>query len=151
MITKLRLKGFRQYRDQTVEFRSGLNLITGPNNAGKSTLFYALEYALFGNVGGYRSPAALMHPEERTLGAELVFQGRDQRTYRLQRIHEKPPRSRTKVVGHFTLKVRDNEDDADAELYVLSSDFRDHEEALALKLFELLGVTKRVFETAVHT
>ena len=149
MIVRLRLKNFRQYRDQTIEFESGLNLITGDNNAGKSTLFYALEYVLLGGVAGYRSPSALIHPGQKGVGVELIFKGKDERTYRLQRTHIRPPRSRTKVVGHFTLKQRD--EDSEGEIYLLSSDFQDREEALALKLFSLTGITKRLFETAIHT
>jgi len=152
MILELRLKNFRQYRDQTIKFQEGLNLITGANNAGKSTIFYALEYVLFGRVGGYKSVAGLIHPKERGLGVELLFADQNGTIHRLQRIHEKPPKSRTKVVGHFTLKVRDNEsDDPDAERYLLSTDFKDTEEALSLMLFKVLGITKRLFETAIHT
>ena len=151
MILELRLKNFRQYKDQTLKFQEGLNLITGANNAGKSTIFYAIEYALFGRVGAYKSIAALLHPKARGMGVELIFTDSAGVVHRLQRVHQKPPKSRTKVVGHFTLKVRDDAENPEAERYLLSTDFKDTEESLSLALFKVLGVTKRLFETAVHT
>jgi DNA repair exonuclease SbcCD ATPase subunit len=87
-----------------------------------------------------------MHPGARDVGVELRFMGRDGKRYILQRMHEKPPRSKTTVVMHFTLKVSDD----DGERYVLSSDFQDKEEALALKLGEILGLSRRLFDVAVH-
>ncbi len=73
MILEIRLKNFRQYRDQTLRFKEGLNLITGANNAGKSTICYAIEYVLFGRVGGYKTMASLIHPKESAMGDELIF------------------------------------------------------------------------------
>lgn len=151
MILEIRLKNFRQYRDQTLRFKEGLNLITGANNAGKSTIFYAIEYVLFGRVGGYKTMASLIHPKESAMGVELIFADQQGVVYRLQRVHIKPPKSRTSVVGHFTLKIRDDKEAPDAERYLLSTDFKDTEEALSMKLFKILGVTKRLFETAIHT
>lgn len=149
MIERVRLKNFRRYRDEVFELAPGLNIVEGPNNAGKTSLLYAIEYALFGRVGGFTSPRGLMSPKARGMGVELVFVGQEGRRYRLQRVHVRPPRSRTKVVGHFTLKQQ--EEEAEEERYLLSSDFDDHEEALRLALREVLGVTRRNFEVAVST
>ncbi len=147
MIERLRLKDFRRYDDETFTFSAGLNVVEGRNNAGKTTLLYAIEYALFGRIGGFASPSALMSPKAKAMGVEMVFRGRDGLRYRLQRVHIKPPRSRTKVVGHFTLKVQDEGEDE--ERYLLSSEFNDHEEALRLALHKVLGVTRRNFDVAV--
>lgn len=148
MIKSLRLKNFRRYEDCTFDFGPGITFVEGQNNAGKTTLFYAIEYALFGPFPPFRSARELMRPGARGMGVEIVFTGRDGHDYRLQRIHVLPPRSRTKVEGHFTLKQRRLGEQT--ERYVLSSDFQDHSEALALKLSELLGLSKRAFEIAVH-
>jgi DNA repair exonuclease SbcCD ATPase subunit len=146
-LVTVRLKDFRRFVDETVRFRPGVNFLEGVNNAGKSTVFYAVEYALFGRAGSL-GPRALMRAGTRQMGVELVFVGRDGRTYRLQRMHARPPRSRSTVKGHFTLKVRAADDDS--ETYLLSSDFDDLETHLALALQEALGVSKRAWDLAVH-
>lgn len=147
MIETLRLKNFRRYDDQRFTFTSGVNYLLGENNAGKTTLFYALEYVLFGTVAGFRSLAMMMRAKARDMGVELVFTGRDGGRYRLQRMHQRPPRAKTQINGHFTLKQIHGEGD---EQYLLSSDFQDHEEALAQRLSQILGVGRRLFELALH-
>lgn len=152
MLESLRLKGFRRYADERFCFQPGVCFIDGENNAGKTTLFLAIEYALFGVAGAIRSPLALLQPGASGLGVELVFTGRDGKEYRLQRVHLKPPKARSKLVGHFTLKERIPRPDGGEveERYLLSSDFQDHEDALALKLSEITGISRRVFDLAVH-
>jgi len=49
MITKLKLKNFRQHKDTTIEFVQGVNTIVGSNNSGKSSIPEAIEFALFGS------------------------------------------------------------------------------------------------------
>lgn len=49
-IKTLRLKPFAGIVERKVDFSSGLNVILGPNEAGKSTLLYALEAVLFTKV-----------------------------------------------------------------------------------------------------
>lgn len=46
-IRSVRLHPFAGIRDQSFEFKDGLNVLLGPNEAGKSTLFQALHHALF--------------------------------------------------------------------------------------------------------
>ncbi|MCP4111937.1 MAG: AAA family ATPase [Desulfobacteraceae bacterium] len=151
MIISLRLKNFRRFKDECFTLVPGINFIEGRNNAGKTTLFYAIEYALFGRVGSFRSQSALMFPGSRTVGVEIIFKGRSGHKYRLQRIHTRPPKARTKVIGHFTLKqFVDDTGEESGEKYLLSSDFQDHEESLALKLHEILGITHKLFNVAVN-
>ena len=147
MITRLRLKGFRRYVDDTFELGPGVTFINGRNNAGKTTLFLAIEYALTGSVAGARSQAFLLHPDAKGLGVEMVFTARDGKTYKLQRLHRMPPRAKSRLIGHFTLKEIVGPDN---ERYVLSSDFQDHEDALAKKLAEITGVTRRILHLAVY-
>lgn len=147
MIKRLRLKGFRRYVDETFELGPGVTFINGRNNAGKTTLFLAIEYALTGTVAGARSQAFLLHPEAKGLGVEMVFSARDGKTYKLQRLHQMPARGKSRLIGHFTLKEIVGPED---ERYVLSSDFQDHEDALAKKLAEITGITRRILHLAVH-
>jgi exonuclease SbcC len=48
MITKLTLKNFKKHEDLTVQFQDGLVALKGANEAGKSTLYHAVVYAMFG-------------------------------------------------------------------------------------------------------
>ncbi|GAB1444184.1 hypothetical protein MASR2M39_30300 [Ignavibacteriales bacterium] len=48
IINKLRLKNFKQYKDETINFPNGLTDLVGRNGAGKSTVFDAISFALFG-------------------------------------------------------------------------------------------------------
>ncbi|MBP6448486.1 MAG: AAA family ATPase [Saprospiraceae bacterium] len=41
MISKIRIKNFRQIKDQTIEFQQAV-VVIGPNNGGKSTLLQAI-------------------------------------------------------------------------------------------------------------
>ena len=146
MIERVRLRNFRRYREATLPFQPGVNFIEGQNNVGKTSLFYAIEYVFFGRVENFKTIRSLMQPGRRSLGVEVVFRGPTGDRYLLQRVHVMPPRSKTKIDGHFTLKHLA----ADAERYLLASDFGDTEDQLALKLRELIGINRRSFSVALH-
>ena len=48
ILRSIELENFGRFRGQTVEFRRGMNLVIGPNEAGKSTLAEAVPSVLFG-------------------------------------------------------------------------------------------------------
>ena len=48
ILRSVELESFGRFRGQTVEFRRGVNLVIGPNEAGKSTLAEAVPAVLFG-------------------------------------------------------------------------------------------------------
>ena len=48
ILRSIELESFGKFRGQTVEFRRGMNLVIGPNEAGKSTLAEAVPAVLFG-------------------------------------------------------------------------------------------------------
>lgn len=48
ILRSVELESFGRFRGQTVEFRRGMNLVIGPNEAGKSTLAEAVPAVLFG-------------------------------------------------------------------------------------------------------
>ena len=146
MIERLRLRNFRRYKDATLTFKPGVNFIEGLNNVGKTSLFYAIEYALFGRVENFKTIRALMPPGRKSIGVELVFVGRTGERFLLQRAHITPPKSKKTMDGHFTLKALAD----DGERYLLASDFGDTEDKLALKLQELTGLTRRFFSIALH-
>ncbi len=45
-ISKIYIKGYRNFKDSVICFREGINVIIGPNNAGKSNLLRALDIVL---------------------------------------------------------------------------------------------------------
>ncbi len=47
-ILSIHLKNIKSHRDTTLDFASGINVLSGPNGVGKSTVFEAIGYALFG-------------------------------------------------------------------------------------------------------
>jgi exonuclease SbcC len=146
MIEKIRLRNFRRYRDTTLRFEGGVNLIEGRNNVGKTTIFFAIEYALFGRVENFKTIRSLMQPGKRSIGVEIVFTGRNGDRYLLQRIHQTPSKTKKTLEGHFTLKqILD-----DGERYLLASDFGDTEDKLAISIGELTGLTRRLFSIALH-
>ena len=51
-ISKIHIIGYRNFKDKTVEFHEGINVIIGPNNAGKSNLLRALDLVLNTGAGG---------------------------------------------------------------------------------------------------
>lgn len=146
MIERVRLRNFRRYKEATLPFQPGVNFIEGRNNVGKTSLFYAIEYAFFGRVENFKTIRSLVQPGKRSMGVELVFAGKSGERYLLQRVHQMPPRSRKTMEGHFTLKQLAQ----DGERYLLASDFGDTEDKLALKLRELTGLNRRLFSVALH-
>ncbi len=48
IISSLRLRDFLVHEDSEIEFKEGLNVITGENGSGKSSIIQAIYYALFG-------------------------------------------------------------------------------------------------------
>ena len=144
MIERIRLRNFRRHRDATLRFQPGLNFIEGPNNVGKTSVFYAIEYAFFGRVDKFKTIRSLMQPGKRSIGVELAFVGKTGERFLLQGVHVMPPKSKKTLDGHFTLKAISD----DGESYLLASDFGDTEDKLALMLHELTGLTRRLFSVA---
>ena len=52
MITKIRIRGYRIYKDFLLKPNPGVNILIGDNDAGKSTLMEAISLALNGRIGG---------------------------------------------------------------------------------------------------
>ncbi len=151
MLITLKLTNFRRHASLELEFEPKFNLVSGRNNAGKTTIFYAIEYVQFGTVPGFKKLASLVSFGKKNMAVELVFQGRDEQVYKLVRSHSFTAKA---AKGTFELcksseKIPKHLEEAKWEL-VISSQNKDKETDLSLKLNELLGISRRFFETAVH-
>ena len=150
MIESIRLKSFRKHEDMSLDFDEKFNLIHGRNNAGKTTVFFAIEYCLFGGVLGFKKISQLTSFKSKAIGVELIFRSRNGDRFKLQRMHKLVGKTLA-AKGFFTLKkLGDDGGEDNEESYIMSSDFGDREEALSLKINELTGISKRFFETGIH-
>jgi DNA replication and repair protein RecF len=76
-VERLRLVSFRNYRDESVELRSGLNLVVGANAQGKTNLLEAL-YCLggLGSPRGHDAGLIMVGAESALLYGDIVRNGR---------------------------------------------------------------------------
>ncbi len=81
ILRHLELKHFGRFAERSFEFRRGLNLVTGPNEAGKSTLMEAVPAILFGMRNKERFKP---WGRQGSCEAALVLEGRN-RTVRVER------------------------------------------------------------------
>lgn len=86
-ILSIHLKNIKSHRDTELNFSPGINVLSGPNGVGKSTIFEAIGYALFGV-----DAQSFVGNVDRfvTIGAKrgdiaLVFQHADDERYRVSR------------------------------------------------------------------
>jgi exonuclease SbcC len=86
-ILSIHLKNIKSHRDTELAFSPGINVLSGPNGVGKSTIFEAIGYALFGV-----DAQSFVGNVERfiTIGAKrgdiaVVFQLTDDERYRVSR------------------------------------------------------------------
>src|SRR3954464_11590829 len=73
---RVKMSGFLSYKDeQEIRFDgSPLWMLSGTNGSGKSSVFDAVTYALFGHHrGGSQSALELVNKESNTLGVEFDF------------------------------------------------------------------------------
>lgn len=145
---KLTVGAFGPYsKTQTIDFsclRDNIFLITGPTGAGKTTIFDAISYALFGEASGSsRDKDALRSDfasvEDETF-VELEFELRGN-TYRIKRT---PQQEQKKLRGEgVTVK------NADAELYMPDGSLITKVTSVDNKINELMGINKDQFKQIV--
>jgi exonuclease SbcC len=79
ILKSLRLKNIRSYKEQQIEFPEGSVMLAGDIGSGKSSIFHAVEFALFGARRDSISGDALLRKGEKEGEVELAFSldGRD--------------------------------------------------------------------------
>lgn len=149
---KLTLSAFGPYARQTViDFErlgtDGLFLITGDTGAGKTTLFDAISFALYGEASGgakrrsaksFRSDYASASDET---FVEYVFRHKDH-TYRIRR---SPEYERPKKRGEGTTRKG-----AEVELECIETgEIKTRQEEVAIRVQEIIGLTRDQFAQTV--
>jgi len=142
---KLKMTAFGPYAgEETIDFNplgtSGLYLITGDTGAGKTTIFDAITFALYGQASGpNREPSMLRSKyaeEDAEPGAELTF-AYNGKEYTVRRTMEHP---RRKMRGEgFTTAP------ATAELELPEGRTEKKEKEVTQKITEILGVNRDQF------
>ena len=88
ILLSLRMQNYKKYRDFTLDFAEGLTGIIGRNGSGKSTIFDAITFALYGDVRGEKE--TIRHAkagEKEPVIVTLLFEieGREYRVVREMR------------------------------------------------------------------
>ena len=142
---KLIMSAFGCYADkQTVDFETlgneGLFLITGDTGAGKTTIFDAITFALYGETSGDNRKAEMLRSkyaqENAETYVELSFQYHD----KLYLIKRNPAYVRAKQRGEGT-----TEEKADAELHLPDDRIVTKLREVNAKVEEILGINREQF------
>ncbi|MCL7382682.1 MAG: AAA family ATPase [Thaumarchaeota archaeon] len=139
MIEEVRLKNFEGYENAEVSFTEGLNLITGRNSAGKTSLLDSIVYGLFGTVPGIENKLLLSRrPTVRDAEVYLRFRSpkNDSRVEIYRRLEIKHGRV-------YSVNARLLVDGKEAQVESL--------EDLRRKVSSLLGVGYRSFNWIVYS
>ncbi len=142
---KLTIAGFGPYaKEQVLDFEalgeSGLYLITGDTGAGKTTIFDAITFALFGEASGDNRQPTMLHskyakPEDPTF-VELTFVHNAKR-YTVRR---NPEYERAKARGTGTIKQRAEAALTDPDGAVITKQ-KDVDKAIR----DIIGLTREQF------
>lgn len=142
---ELKIQGFGPYADkENLDMESlgkqGLYLITGDTGSGKTTIFDAITYALYGETsGGVRSGEMMRSTfarEDLPTEVEMVFEYGGEE-YRILR---RPAYERPKKRGEGTIKVS-----SQCELHMPGNRVLEKEREVTAAVTELLGVDRAQF------
>ncbi len=139
MIEEIHLKNFEGYEDAEVNFTEGLNLITGRNSAGKTSLLDSIVYGLFGTVPGIENRLLLSRrPTVRDSEVYLRFRS---------------PKNNSRVEIHRGLEIKHGRVySVNARLLVDGKEVQiESLEDLRRKVSSLLGIGYRSFNWIVYS
>jgi exonuclease SbcC len=85
ILISLSLQNFKKYQAYTLEFQEGLTGIIGRNGAGKSTIFDAITFALYGDIRGEKETIRHAKSGEKELVAVSLTFEIDGKNYKVKR------------------------------------------------------------------
>ncbi len=131
ILTSLQMINYKKYENFSLEFSDGLTGILGRNGSGKSTIFSAVIFALYGDTRGEKENIRYSNAADNaTVEVELIFEI-DQKSYKVVR----QMRGRNLVAKAYLYDYKEK---------LLSEGSKD----VTLEITKLLGLSKEAF---VHT
>jgi len=100
LLQQLRLQNIRSYIDETISFPEGTTLLSGDIGSGKSTILFAIEFALFGSSRPELPAESLLRKGAAKGMVELTFL-LDQQTITVQRHLKKEKDAIKQLPGHI--------------------------------------------------
>lgn len=137
---KLTISAFGPYAaSTTIDFaklgRSGLYLITGNTGAGKTTIFDAIVYALYGEASGENREPKMMRSKYASNEAETFVELEFEYAGRQYRVRRNPPYERLKLRGEGVILQSEN-----VELQLPNSQILTKKNEADAKIREIMGV-----------
>jgi exonuclease SbcC len=142
MLRRLEMRGFEGYREAEIEFSPGLNLITGRNSSGKTTILEAILSALYGEVPGVqkRMLVSRLQDASRRLSVKLSMRMPEKGLVEIER--EGRIQRRGEEEGFRTERIRLTIEGEEAHL--------EGEEDLRRRVTELTGLSMKKFINLVY-
>jgi exonuclease SbcC len=142
MLRRLEMRGFEGYREAEIEFSPGLNLITGRNSSGKTTILEAILSALYGEVPGVqkRMLVSRLQDASRRLSVKLSLRMPEKGLVEIER--EGRIQRRGEEEGFRTERIRLTIEGEEAHL--------EGEEDLRRRVTELTGLSMKKFINLVY-
>ncbi len=85
ILTSLHMQNYKKYKEHTLEFNEGLTGIIGRNGSGKSTIFDAMTFALYGDVRGEKETIRHSKSDEKEIVAVSLMFEIDGKSYKVTR------------------------------------------------------------------
>lgn len=107
IIKSLELENIRSYKKETIEFKEGINFLSGDIGSGKSSILQAIEFALFGFKKGDLEGFQLLRKGETTASIKLILKDKS-REIEIFRIIKKAKKTDSITQESSYLRINEN-------------------------------------------